>query len=93
LSPLLGASLDGDKGPLMKQIMLGLELAEKTELGWDDPGVLPVLESMAEEASLPLERMTEIAHRSADQAAQSARDCGASRLVRFLPSPSLTQPE
>ena len=93
LSPLLGASLDGDKGPLMKQIMLGLELAEKTELGWDDPGVLPVLESMAEEASLPLERMTEIAHRSADQAAQSARDCGASRLVRFLPSPSLTQPK
>ncbi|MDD3518454.1 MAG: hypothetical protein PHQ14_08900 [Chromatiales bacterium] len=77
----------------MKQVHFGLELAQKVEDGWDHPRVTQVLKRMAEEAGLPLEQITQVAHHSVDQAARSAQDYGAPGLVRLIPLPDKTEIE
>lgn len=86
LTPLLAAAIEGRNDPRATYIRLGIELAEKAELGWGHPEVRDVLERMAEKTDIPINQIETMAHMSAEQAAAVICAYGAPHVSRLIPT-------
>jgi HD-like signal output (HDOD) protein len=87
LGELLEQSLSGksDENPRVGNVVLGHELALAAEKGWHAPGVRRLLDRLAETLYLPVEEVTRLVQKNAEEAADTASFYGAVKAGRLIP--------
>ncbi len=90
LSPLLEQTLNDAKGehPRVHNVILGQQLAQTAERGWETPEMRKLIERTAESLYLPLEQVKRMVHETSVDAAQSMIKLGASKAGKLIPQPS-----
>ncbi len=86
---LLHASVEGRQkaDPRVAHVLLGHNLAESVERGWDSPQVRRVIQTISSTLKRDIKDITQLVHANAQRALQAGRDLG---LTRYLDVISLT---
>lgn len=73
--------------PRVAHVLLGHNLAESVERGWDSPQVRRVIQTISSTLRQDVRDTTRLVHANARQAMQASRDLGLSRYLDVIPSP------
>jgi len=86
---LLHASVEGrhKADPRVAHVLLGCNLAENVQRGWDSPPVRRVIQAVSSTLKQDVRDVTELIHANAHQAMQVSRDLGLTRYLDVIPSP------
>lgn len=86
---LLHASVEGRyrADPRVAHVLLGYNLAENAQRGWDSPQVRRVIQAVGVTLKKDVRDVTELVHANARQAIQASRDLGLARYLEVIPSP------
>jgi HD-like signal output (HDOD) protein len=91
LGELLEQALEGktDRNPRAGSVTLGYELALASEKGWNDPQVKRLIERIAENLYMPVDEVTRLVKRNAEEAADTASFYGAQKASQLIPVPGV----
>jgi HD-like signal output (HDOD) protein len=89
LCDLLQASVEGRQKADFRvpHVLLGHNLAETVESGWDSPQVQRTLQAISNTLNKSIEDVTKLAHANAHKAIQVGRDLGLARHIHVIPVP------
>jgi hypothetical protein len=90
LGGLLDNALAGKEGsdPRVRNILLGYEVAENVDNGWDSPELKRTIERVADVLYLPLETAGKLVEENARQAVKIAENYGARSIAPRIPQPA-----